>query len=187
MTLSDYYQILGLPVGSSLNEIKKGYRQKARLFHPDINHSPDAKDKFILATEAYDFLVANFSNIKNDEEAYRQAMNDWRKYRQDRSKRCARAYAQTSYVKFKKTQFYKTTRILDGTTIIISLITSIVILIYTVFGYIYSIKHPDPEVDKPTVFGLILMLTLGMIFFALSMIYSKAFIDTSKKYRRKSK
>ena len=47
MTLSDYYQILGLPANSSLEDIKKAYRQKARLYHPDINHSPDAKDKFI--------------------------------------------------------------------------------------------------------------------------------------------
>jgi curved DNA-binding protein CbpA len=38
MTLADYYQILGLPVNSSINDIKKAYRQKARLYHPDIPH-----------------------------------------------------------------------------------------------------------------------------------------------------
>ncbi len=59
MTLTDYYRILDIPVDSSIEEIKKAYRVKARAYHPDINHSPDAKDMFIEATEAYEFLIAN--------------------------------------------------------------------------------------------------------------------------------
>ena len=86
MTLSDYYRILGVPSNSSLDEIKKAYRQKARLYHPDINHDPEAKNKFIQVTEAYEFLIANFEKVTNDDEAYYQAMEDWRKYRQDRSR-----------------------------------------------------------------------------------------------------
>ena len=56
MTLTDYYEILGLPINSSIEEIKKAYRKKARLYHPDINPAPDAKDHFISITEAYEFL-----------------------------------------------------------------------------------------------------------------------------------
>jgi uncharacterized protein YhaN len=186
MTLSDYYQILGLTIGSSENEIKKAYRQKARLYHPDINPSPDAKDKFIMATEAYEFLIANLGKIYDDEAAYRQSMNDWRKYRQDRSKQRARAYAQTSYSKFRNTDFYKTTRILDGTTVAICLVVSAIVLLYTIIGYIYTVRHPDPRFDKPTIFGLIMLLTLGMILFGASLIYFKAFKESSKKHKRKS-
>ena len=47
MTLSDYYEILGIPVNSSLEDVKRAYRKKARLYHPDINPSPEAKDLFI--------------------------------------------------------------------------------------------------------------------------------------------
>ena len=112
MILSDYYHILGLPVNSSVEEIKKAYRQKARMYHPDINPSPDAKDMFIATTEAYEFLMAYSEKVTNDEEAYRQAMEDWRKYRQDRSRQRANAYARASYVRFKNTNFYRNTRIL---------------------------------------------------------------------------
>jgi len=83
MTLSDYYGILGIPDNSSIDDIKKAYRKKARLYHPDINPSPEAKDLFINATEAYEFLLANFEKIAQSDEAYFQAMEDWRKYRQD--------------------------------------------------------------------------------------------------------
>src|SRR4030042_6943366 len=115
MTLSDYYQILGIPLNSSVNDIKKAYRQKARQYHPDINPAPEARDKFILVTEAYEFLIANHDRISADNEAYWQAMDNWRKYRQVRSKQRARVYAQASYIRFKKTKFYKTTRIFERT------------------------------------------------------------------------
>jgi DnaJ-class molecular chaperone len=76
MTLNDYYEILGLPVNSSVDEIKQAYRKKARLYHPDINPSPDAKDLFINITEAYEFLISNHDKIITDDQAYYQAMEE---------------------------------------------------------------------------------------------------------------
>ena len=186
MTLADYYQILGLPVNSLVNDIKKAYRQKARLYHPDINPSPDARDKFILATEAYEFLLANHDKMSTDDESYRQAMENWRKYRQDRSKQRARAYAQASYIHFKRTKFYKTTRIFDGTTIIFGLILSIMMVIYTILGYIYRLLHPLPEYEQPSVFVFLMLLIVGMGFVVVALIYLKAFIETSKKHKKKT-
>ncbi len=186
MTAKDYYEILGLPLNAPVDEIKKAYRKKARLYHPDVNHAPDAKDMFISATEAYEFLIANGEKIKSDEEAYSQAMEEWRKYRQYRSRKRASAYARTSYAAFKNTRFYKTTRILDGTTIIFSFIISIMVLCYTVYGYIYRLRHPIPGLGKPSVFAFIMLLLLGMVFFVVSFIYLKAFQETSKKRKQKN-
>jgi DnaJ domain len=186
MTLTDYYEILGIPVNSTIEEIKRAYRKKARLYHPDINPAPDAKDHFISITEAYEFLMANHEKINTDEEAYKKAMDDWRKYRQDRSRKRATVYARTSYGKFKNTQFYKTTRIFDGTTIILSFIVSIMVLIYTVYGYTFRLKHPVPGLERPSVFAFIMLLFLGMIFFVVSCIYLRAYQETSKKQKKKS-
>jgi len=186
MTLSEYYKILGLPLNSSVNDIKKAYRQKARLYHPDINPSPNARDKFILVTEAYEFLLANHDKIAKNEEAYRQAMENWRKYRQERSRQCARAYAHASYIRFKKTKFYKTTRIFDGTTIIFSLVISVTIVVYTVAGYIYRLAHPLPDLEQPSIFIFLLLLIVGLGFVMVSLIYLKAWIDTSKKHRKQA-
>lgn len=181
MTLSDYYEILGIPANSSLDDIKRAYRKKVRLYHPDINHSPEAKDLFIISTEAYEFLLANFAKITSSDESYRQAMEDWRKYRQDRSQQRARAYARTAYSHFKETSLYKTTRIFDGTTIIFSLVISVMVLIYTVYGYIFRLRHPIPGLEKPSVFVFVMLLMLGMIFFVVSFIYLKAFNQNRKK------
>ena len=186
MTITDYYEILGIQSNASTDDIKKAYRKKARLYHPDINPSPDAKDHFISITEAYEFLIANHEKIKTDDQLYQQAMEDWRKYRQDRSRKRATVYARSSYGTFKNTKFYKTTRIFDGTSIIFSFIVSIMVLIYTIYGYFFRLKHPIPGLGKPSVFAFIMLLLLGTIFFVVSFIYLRAYQETYKKRKKKS-
>ena len=56
--MADYYSILGLKQGASKDEIKKAYRRLAMQWHPDKNPSPEARQKFILLTEAYDGLMS---------------------------------------------------------------------------------------------------------------------------------
>ena len=185
MTASEYYQILDLSPDASLEEIKKAYRQKARMYHPDINQSEGAKDLFILATEAYEFLISYHDVPANDDEAFRHAMDDWRKYRRDRSQMRANAYARASYVRFKKTKFYRTTRILDLTSIIFSLLIAVTVIIYTILGYRYRMIHPLPQDEYPSVLVFILFLMVGMFILAVSMIYLKAYIDSSKKRKKK--
>ena len=186
MRFSDYYQLLGLNLNASLEDIKKAYRQKARAYHPDINHEPDAKDKFILVTEAYEFLVANYGKLGHDDEAYRKAMEDWRKYRQNRSRQRAHAYAHSTYVQFKNTNFYKTTRIFDITRIIFSLILSILMILATIAGYIIRLRDPIPGLEDPSVFSFLMLLVLSMLFFIISLIYLKAYRETTKKHRKKA-
>lgn len=181
MTVSEYYKILGIYSGASIEEIKCAYRIKARMYHPDINRSPDAKDKFIMVTEAYDFLISNHGKLSQDEIAYREAMEEWRKYRQERSRRRATAYARSSYARFRKSKFYRATKILDKTSIIINLSVSVIVIIYTIAGYFYRLKHPLPDYENPSVMVFIMLLAMGVVFFVFSMAYLKAYIENSRK------
>jgi hypothetical protein len=168
-----------------VDDIKKAYRSKARLYHPDVNPSPGAKDLFISVTEAYEFLIDNYDKLNADDQAYAKAMEDWRRYRQYRVHKRAASYARASYSSFKNTSLYKTTRIFDGTTIIISFIVSILVLFYAVYGYLYRLRNPIPGLDKPSVFIFILLLLPGMVFFIASIIYLRAFLETSNKHKKK--
>jgi hypothetical protein len=186
LTTADYHRVLDLDRNCSVDDIKKAYRKKARQYHPDINHSEEAKDMFIAVTEAYEFLISNFNRVKRDAEDYDRAMDDWRKYRQSRARYRARAYSRTTYVRFKNTDFYKSTRIFDATTIIFSLLISVMVLIVAVTGYFYRLHHPLPGVDNPTISILIVFILLGMVLFVTSVIFLKAYIETSKKTRARN-
>lgn len=52
----DYYKTLGIPKGSTDEDIKKAYRKLALKFHPDKNKSPGAEEKFKEVAEAYEVL-----------------------------------------------------------------------------------------------------------------------------------
>jgi hypothetical protein len=59
------------------------------------------------------------------------------------------------------------------------------VLLYTVLGYILKLRNPVPGEEKSTLFSFILLLTFSLILITVSFIYLKAFIETSKKERKK--
>lgn len=53
-----YCQILEVDITASKLEIKRAYRKKALIYHPDKNQTHNSEEAFIRITEAYEFLIA---------------------------------------------------------------------------------------------------------------------------------
>ena len=56
MKYKDYYEILGITRDADAQTIKSAYRKLARKYHPDVNKTKDAEEKFKDINEAYEVL-----------------------------------------------------------------------------------------------------------------------------------
>ena len=56
MKYKDYYDTLGIKRDATEAEIKSAYRKLARKYHPDVNKTKEAEEKFKEINEAYEVL-----------------------------------------------------------------------------------------------------------------------------------
>jgi curved DNA-binding protein CbpA len=108
--MKNYYEILQIPEDSKQDEIQRAYRRLAKKYHPDVNKSPDAHEKFCEITEAYEFLM-NHWPLHVDQNAngtgYKQKYNDYQqtaeyeRFQQEARER-AQQQAKMRYEKFMK-------------------------------------------------------------------------------------
>jgi hypothetical protein len=111
--VQQYYNILGVAPGASLQEVKDAYRKQAKIWHPDRNKRADAHEKFILLTEAVEFFKANgtidVSEPGMDEQPAEETVNPGDDVRQR-----AYQYANMRYRDFTGSDFYKDMTPLDN-------------------------------------------------------------------------
>ncbi len=72
MEYKDYYEILGIKRDASQAEIKSAYRKLAKKYHPDVNKTPEASEKFKDINEAFEVL-----SDKNKRARYDSLGSNW--------------------------------------------------------------------------------------------------------------
>lgn len=75
MEYKDYYAALDVPRDASQDDIQKAYRKLARKYHPDVNQTPEAEERFKEISEAYEVLKDEEKRKKYDRygQAWKQA------------------------------------------------------------------------------------------------------------------
>ena len=63
MTRKEACYYLGIGENASEEQIKRAYRYKAKLYHPDMNPNTDTKDYYIKVQKAYEYLMDHPNNI----------------------------------------------------------------------------------------------------------------------------
>ena len=117
--MKNYYHILGIDRNSSNLTIKKVYRKLALEFHPDLNKSLNAHEKFIELNEAYQVLNNSIQRKQYNQiydyrilnkfpkrkKRYTRRYKNWEssvKSAAEKGKKRGKKYASESGQKFKK-------------------------------------------------------------------------------------
>lgn len=64
--MDNYYHILGIDENATEKEIKSIYKRLAKAYHPDVNPSKEAEDKFKMISVAYRILINSELRYKHD-------------------------------------------------------------------------------------------------------------------------
>ncbi len=125
-----YLELFNLNESSSLDDVKKRYRELAKEFHPDRNKDRNAHERFLLIKEAYEYLLSNqtqnlksvyFENINLEKERIEKIRIAKEKLREFyRKKELERKKYIISFYKSKLWKSY--------------IVLSIICLIYSVFN-----------------------------------------------------
>lgn len=165
----DYHKILGVEHGASLQEIKKAYRHKAKMYHPDKNKHPLAEDAFILVNEAY-IMLSNPSSIKDEVDHEKR-----KKYygtssagyqtaterHQEAARKRAKEYAHRSYEDFVESPIYKTAMVVNHVYNYIFLFAGIMIILAPIIGLYFLTEEEKAEFNY---YNLIFPVLLGIGF-----------------------
>ena len=108
--LDEYYHLLEVTPGASPEEIKRAYWRLAKQWHPDVNSSAEAKERFIRIHQAYEILVTyqwmdqsvplTPDGAVIEEELFGQ-QSSWHRNQEDRRERVA-AFARVQYEEFRR-------------------------------------------------------------------------------------
>ena len=106
-----YYKILEIAENADTSEIKRAYRRLAKKYHPDINKSSDAHERFLEISEAYEFLVnlsqgnyvkKEYNKRTHDDLSQPKETYDWDNYYREKARERAQKQARMRYEQFKK-------------------------------------------------------------------------------------
>lgn len=174
-----YYHTLGIRPNATLAEIKKAYRQKAKLWHPDLNHNPGARERFIEINEAYEYLIRHkIQPVSRSDHRQRQPsddpMQEWiRRERQKARERAARE-AKKRFEEFKKSPLYKTSSFLYSFYDYLTFAVGIFMILAAWTGMVINI-NPAEGITAAAVISALVVTVIGVIFilFSFSNIKSK--------------
>ena len=190
--MKDYYKTLEIDFGADILTVKKAYRKLALKYHPDKNKAPDASQKFIEITEAYevlqdpvkkqeyDRLYQHYYKTKTQKNApqpdYEQAYQNRRREWEDYGKQKAKEYSSIPFEEFAR-------RLLKEISVGANYIPNIIAILFVGGGAVGMFTILPKAFDDNGGLGIFLLLMI----FGLGYLAYRLFLVAQADYKEERK
>jgi hypothetical protein len=171
-----YYILLGLSPGADVTEVRKAYRAKVKLCHPDIAPVTDGTRMFIELTEAYEFLLSELrekNEVSVEEESeepfvvFEPSMQNLVREEMEKLRRMAKEEARRKYREYQKSKEYQINKVLGKTFDILFQLLGVIVILSALTGLYQQFQLPDFSYLSAVAAFLVVIVGLIMILFPL--------------------
>lgn len=177
--MATYYTTLGIDEDATTAQVKKAYRTLAKKYHPDLNSSDNAEEKFIEVGVAYSCLSKDdsrqaYNRLLRYERNNLSKPNVKRKYQNDVDKRTRRGrqnanvHSRMSYNQYQRDELLRTS---FSALIIKTIVTLIIGVVLAFVLYNIAIKLYGIDTRKWTEYRSIYVLGGTYIFALIGLSY----------------
>ena len=168
--MKNYYKILAINPDVSIQDVKKAYRKLALQYHPDKNKNPNAHEKFIEITEAYEVLRdssqraiydAQFKQSFGEQTTTnenKQTYQAQQEYWSNRGRSKAQEYASIQYEEFARI-------LLKEISIGVGYIPNLFTILLSVVGGVTMLSLLASTTDSDIEFTFFILLMAGGLFY----------------------
>ncbi|MFN8206863.1 MAG: J domain-containing protein [Bacteroidales bacterium] len=174
-----YYTLLGLSPGAEVAEVRKAYRAKVKLCHPDIAPAADGTRLFIELTEAYEFLLAalqdkNEARIEEENAepfvVFEPSMQELVREEMEKLRRMAKEEARRKYREYQQSKEYQINKFLGRAFDMLFQLLGVVVILSALTGLYHQYRLPDFSYLSAVPAFLVIIVGLIMILFPLKRI-----------------
>ena len=161
------HEILGILPGATILEIKRAYRKKVKLYHPDISTLSDCQEKFVEITKAYEYLIRTVTRSETIPQSPDPSVAEQQeRYEKMKAEERAKYYARMRYEEFKKTKYYKATMTAYSIYLYLSLGLGVSIIVGSIYGFMKDLH--DPRAGMMKYMSDLIIFFVGVIFLVFS-------------------
>ncbi|MBL7942968.1 MAG: J domain-containing protein [Flavobacteriales bacterium] len=172
--MKDYFAILELNREAGADQVRAAYRRLAKEFHPDVNHHPGAKERFMEIHEAYEYLsdegrrnwfrhYGARPRISTYELERREMIyKDWVERQQRAARVRAMRYAETPAESFFRSRVYRAASAVNKWFNLIFVAAAIGMVVVPLFNFLTW--TPESLVAKPHWSSVVAPASIGLFF-----------------------
>lgn len=153
------HQILEVSIDVTEEQLKRAYRKKALQYHPDVNPSPEAKERFLQVSKAYQIIIREMQSPQvystNIEKTVEQFEQDEKERKREAAKAWIREKRKREQAEFEASMAFKIAVMLKRTIVYLTVVLGSLMILIPLVSFILEFINNEASMVRGFYFLLI--------------------------------